>query len=291
MRFRARRLALPAAIATVLTIVVSPSAGKATDPVSTPITVTSSVGVPDRGDTANAFDGNTGTDTYTTPSYNATLPSYLETTFASSEIGRIRIYKNTEYGPHDLTIQTINSADAVPTWTNVSGMVNGFFGAELLTATSVNTNGTVTGDAHDSASSGWASLTFDTVTATGLRIAFTTAHPNVHYHVYELEIHNVAEAAPPVVGVVKPNGGEVWARGVPHQIKWFSANPGSTTVRIVLLKAGTYRTRIANARPTSDGAFTWTPSNALAPGTNYKIRIVVNGTTINDVSNANFRLT
>ncbi len=294
MTFRARPhvLLTTVALLSATLMVLTPSPGEAVDP--TQITITSSSGDPNRtGDfeTSYAHDGNVGTNTYTTPSSNTQNPSYLQFFFASSTVNRLRILKDVEYGPHNLTIETINSADAVPAWTNVSGLTNGFEGGELLNATAVNTNGTVTGDAQTYAE-GFASLTFNPVTATGLRIGFNNPVSCCqHYKVYEFELFNTAEADPPVVGVVRPNGGEVWARGVPHQIKWFNANPGDTTVRIVLLKAGKYLTRIANPRPTSDGVFSWTPSNSLTPATNYKIRIVVNGTTINDVSNANFRLT
>jgi hypothetical protein len=56
----------------------------------------------------------------------------------------------------------------------VTNLINGWQGTELMDATSVNANGTVTGDIHDSvAGDGFASLTFDTVTATGLRISFS----------------------------------------------------------------------------------------------------------------------
>jgi hypothetical protein len=106
-----------------------------------------------------------------------------------------------------------------------------------------------------------------------------------------VETFTLTVAPAPVVGVVQPNGGESWARGVPHLIKWFKANASDTRVRIVLLKAGTPVATIASSRPTSDGQFSWTPSNSLVAGTNYKVRIVVNFSTINDVSNANFRLT
>ena len=63
----------------------------------------------------------------------------------------------------------------------------------------MNTDGTVTGDAHDQSSGdGWASLTFDTVTATGLRIGFsgTTGCCN-HYHVYEFEAYFTSSTKPP----------------------------------------------------------------------------------------------
>jgi hypothetical protein len=52
-------------------------------------------------------------------------------------------------------------------------------------AASVNRDGTVTADNHDSARSGWASLSFDAVNATGIRIGFSnvTSLSQNHYRV------------------------------------------------------------------------------------------------------------
>ncbi len=76
-------------------------------------------------------------------------------------------------------------------------MTNGFQGSELLVATSVNSNGTVSADNHDSIKSGWASLSFTAVNATGIRIGFsnvTTLAQN-HYRVYEFEAYGGGAAA------------------------------------------------------------------------------------------------
>lgn len=156
----------------------------------TKITIASSVGAPDRGDTANAIDGSTATETYTTPSYAQVRPSYLAFGFDSTQVNQIRLYKDNYVGPHDLAIQytTDTGPLTLRTWTNVSGMVNGVLGAELFNATSTGPGGTVTGDNHISSVDGWASLAFDTVTATGLRISFTNTNPCCnHYHVFEFE--------------------------------------------------------------------------------------------------------
>jgi hypothetical protein len=60
-----------------------------------------------------------------------------------------------------------------------------------MTAASVNANGTVSADNHNSLLNGWASLTFDAVTATGLRVGFSNATPlqQNHYRVYEFEVY------------------------------------------------------------------------------------------------------
>ena len=84
-------------------------------------------------------------------------------------------------------------------WQNVYGLKNGFKGTEFLhVTTKVNPNGNVIGDVHNSndyqamnptlvsgpphlaliPGAGWASLTFRTVNATGLRISFRSYKKN-----------------------------------------------------------------------------------------------------------------
>ena len=183
------------------------------------ITITSSVGGPDRGDTARAYDGSLATETYTTPAYTANFPAYLEFGFDSANVNRIRLYKDTYAGPHDLAIQyTTDTGDLTArSWTNVSGLSNGFKGTELLDATAVNSDGTVSGDLHDSPSEGWASLTFDLVQATGIRIAFSGSSGCCnHYHVYEFQA--LFDTPVTVVGLdpSSPNGDNGWYRSPVH---------------------------------------------------------------------------
>jgi hypothetical protein len=150
----------------------------------------------------NAIDGNTNTYTWTTESTNAINPSFLGVGFDSSHVNRIRLWKVPDSGfgftPNikNLAIQYTNSNPATPldlrVWQNVTGLANGFQGNELLDATAVNANGTVTGDVHNSpAGDGWASLMFDVVRATGMRIAFTvpSGQPINHYRVGEFQVH------------------------------------------------------------------------------------------------------
>ncbi len=143
---------------------------------------------------ALAVDGNLNTFTWTTFSGN-TLPAHLGLDFhQSTNVNRIRLWKNPQFGPHNLEILFTNDNTATPlssrTFQNVSGLVNGFNGTELLVASSVNSNGTVVTDSHDSVNGGhgWASLTFDTVQATGIAVRFTSSSFN-HYKVYEFEAH------------------------------------------------------------------------------------------------------
>src|SRR3954471_1368484 len=106
----------------------------------------------------NAIDGNTNTFTWTTESFNFNNPSYLGVGFNSSPVGRIRLWKSPDGGGgpsiKNLVIQYTNDSTATPldlrTWQNVSGLSSGYALGEPFNASAVNTNGTVTGDVHDS---------------------------------------------------------------------------------------------------------------------------------------------
>lgn len=115
-------------------------------------------------------------------------------------INRIRLYKTNgdgyNFGPKakNLTIQYTTDTNSIysRSWTNVTNLSNGFSNTELMNADSVNSDGTVSNDRHNSPSQDWASLMFDTVEATGIRIFFT--HPDIthnHYQIYEFEAHYV----------------------------------------------------------------------------------------------------
>jgi hypothetical protein len=198
------RIANPIALATVtlftLTLVLPNPATAALVP------LTSVKGWPNgrvSNDTPpNAIDGNTNSYTWTTESNNAVNPSFLGVGFNSSPVNRIRLWKLPDSGfgftPNikNLAIQYTNNNPATPldlrTWQNVSGLTTGSGGNEPINASSINANGTVTGDVHNSpAGDGWASLRFDLVQATGMRIAFSvpSGSPINHYRVGEFQVH------------------------------------------------------------------------------------------------------
>ncbi|HVV38444.1 MAG TPA: Ser-Thr-rich GPI-anchored membrane family protein [Acidimicrobiales bacterium] len=292
---RSTKYARTAAVAVValLGVLLAPTSSRA-DGASTPLIITSSLGVPDRGDTARAIDNDLTTETYTTPSNNTQEPSYLEFGFASTAMNRIRFIKDNYVGPFDLAIQytTDTASDlSARTYTNVSGLTNGFHGTELLNATSVNSDGTVTGDAQND-STAWASLSFNRVTATGVRIAFTNTNPCCnHYHVYEFAAYNDIE--PSSITVTSPNGGESWGAGSVHSVTWsFNGEPSTATVKIELLKGTSSASTIKPKRAIGKhgaGSYAWTVPDK--PGTRYRIRITVNGTSDTDTSDANFAIT
>ena len=73
------------------------------------------------------------------------------------------------------------------------------------------------------------------------------------------------------VKVTAPNGGESWAKGKKHTIKWQKGNGGSR-VTIELLKSGkVYKT--IKKRTKNDGKFRWKVPSSQRTNKNYKIRI------------------
>jgi hypothetical protein len=151
-----------------------------------------------------AVDGNLDTYTWTTEAFN-TDPGYLGLDFAQTmRVDHIRLLKD-EYGGgasnapciKDLDILFTTSSTAIPlpdrVFSHVTSLTNGFGGAELMNAASVNANGTVDGDIHSSDTDGWASLSFDPIVATGIAIRFYYHHSDTdwyqHYLVYEFQAY------------------------------------------------------------------------------------------------------
>jgi hypothetical protein len=175
--------------------------------------ITSIAGLPnDR--TANepavlAIDGDIRTYTWTTEAYNTVTPSFLAVGFSPALANRIRLWKSNAGGGgqaiKNLTVEytTDTGPFASRRWSRVSGLISGYRGTEPFHASAVNLDGSVTGDVHDSVSGdGWGSLTFNAVTATGLRISFanprftgqgcTGGVPDLdcnHYRVGEIEVY------------------------------------------------------------------------------------------------------
>lgn len=144
---------------------------------------------------AMAVDGDLTTFTWSTAPFNSVSPSYLGVTFGEPRpLTGIRLYKdaNGGGGPNrkDLTIQY--TTDETPvidsgTWMPVPNLRSGTpEGLEMLDAESVHTDGTVVGDVHDSRTLGFATLRFDRVEATGVRVVFAS-DGLVHYRVYEFQ--------------------------------------------------------------------------------------------------------
>jgi hypothetical protein len=160
-----------------------------------------------RDEVANAIDGSTETGTYTTTSYTLAKPAYLMIDLAPTVINHLRLYKDTAAaGSHTLQIEYTSGSGSLEgrTWNAVTSMTNGVAGSELLNASSVNSDGSIIGDVHDSGVSGFASLMFDTVEATGVRIGFTGAETYNHFHVFEVEAYYTDLTAPTTTFDVQP---------------------------------------------------------------------------------------
>ena len=150
----------------------------------------------------NAVDGSLTTFTWTTNPFNTAAPAYLGLNFgAAKPVSRLRLYKSNDGGGgatsdnfKNLVIEYTATPASVPlaqrVWTRVGNLRNGYQGGELLNAVAVNLDGTVTRDGHESPVSGWASLTFDAVNATGIRVGFSNVTNPLfynHYKVFEFE--------------------------------------------------------------------------------------------------------
>ncbi|MFN7924135.1 MAG: discoidin domain-containing protein [Bryobacteraceae bacterium] len=207
----------------------------------------------------NAVDGNTSTFTWTTNPFNTVLPSYFGVDFgASKPVSRIRIFKDNDGGGGTLSdhfknlvieYTTTPASTQLPdrTWTRVTGLVNGFNGAELLQAVAVNSDGTITRDSHNSSNSGWASLTFNAVNATGIRIAFSNVTSPTffnHYKVHEFEAYGPGSggtAPEPVVlraddGTLEESAGFVDGNVQAYFVTRLTPNSYPATLRQVLIQ-------------------------------------------------------
>lgn len=157
-------------------------------------------------------DGNTNTYTWVTAAWYSGLNHIGLDLGGVYPIYQIRLWKDNYDGynpgpghadpPHtkNLVIQfTTDSGNmADRNWENVSNLTNGYLGLELMVATAVNVDGTVELDVHDSVNEGhgWASLSFDLVEATGIRITFTTPTDFLnHYKLHEFQVHYLDPAA------------------------------------------------------------------------------------------------
>ena len=156
----------------------------------------------------NAIDGDTNTYTWVTQPNNTAAPSYLAVGFDAATIDRIRLWK-IPYGgggnnSKNLIIQyTVDTGPlSARSYTTVADLISGYAGTEIWDG-QVNLNGTVLNDVLDSTLVGWGSLTFDPVSATGIRIGFSNPNPIVpycdgttanqtcnHYRVAEFEVYN-----------------------------------------------------------------------------------------------------
>lgn len=77
------------------------------------------------------------------------------------------------------------------------------------------------------------------------------------------------------ITVTQPNGGEVWAAGTDHYIRWNFEGGEGATVTVQLLKANVVVQTLSTNTPTSQGYFDWTVG-AVAAGGGYTVRVTSN---------------
>ena len=92
------------------------------------------------------------------------------------------------------------------------------------------------------------------------------------------------------IHVNSPNGGEIWSRGDKEKIRWRSMGFTGFNVRIDLLKGDSLARTIKEITP-NDGKASWIVPQDIAPGTDYKVRIIsLADPQLRDRSNGNFAI-
>jgi hypothetical protein len=100
---------------------------------------------------------------------------------------------------------------------------------------------------------------------------------------------NSIESTPPAsITVTSPGGGESWTRGTTHTVTWdYTGTPGST-VKIVLLKAGTEVGTITSSASIGSGgkgSYTWQIYPSGSTGSDYKVSVQsINQPAVKDAS-------
>jgi hypothetical protein len=92
------------------------------------------------------------------------------------------------------------------------------------------------------------------------------------------------------ITVTLPNGGESWAAGTFHQIKWTDEIPDNEYVKIELFKVDIFHSEITASTP-ADGSKDWNIPSTLTLGSDYKIKITkADDSNVFDFSDANFTI-
>jgi len=159
-------------------------------------------------------DGNTSTYTYAGQNGRNPLPFDIGLLFTpSKEISMIRLYKGSDHGPHDYSIQYTTDPDPeidTGDWHDVTGLTDGNLnGRETLRGDGYTSGAQVLGDNHLSPVYGWLSLRFDPVQATGIRIHITKSSYYHHFMIYEFEVYPFVYSSPGSLALDFDAGAEV----------------------------------------------------------------------------------
>jgi Tol biopolymer transport system component len=96
------------------------------------------------------------------------------------------------------------------------------------------------------------------------------------------------------ITVTSPYGGESWPRGTSHSVTWEYVGDLGSTVKIVLLKAGTEVGTIVASTPIGTGgkgSYSWPILSTGSTGSDYKVSVQsISQPTIKDISNNNFTI-
>ncbi|NJD53113.1 MAG: hypothetical protein FIB07_09635 [Candidatus Methanoperedens sp.] len=94
----------------------------------------------------------------------------------------------------------------------------------------------------------------------------------------------------PSFTVISPNGGENLRRGTTKIINWTSTESPGSYVKIELFKAGALKSAITTYT-LNDGSYPWPIPAALAPGSDYKVKITsTTNASVSDISDNNFTI-
>jgi len=106
-------------------------------------------------------------------------------------------------------------------------------------------------------------------------------------------ILGTASSPPTGITVTYPTNPDVWSIGTTRTIRWTYTGGNSGTVKIELFKGGVLNRTIATAAAVGSGgsgSYNWTIPSGQTTGTDFKIKVTVNGTSLNDSSNYNFEI-
>ena len=190
-----------------------------------------------RGDQGNLIDNDEGTWSYTTAGFTDQKTIVAFDLGGSNMINQLKVLKQSsnidaygndpDYPNMEILVSTDTGELMTRRYYRVTNLVSGDLGTQLVTATSVNVDGTITGE-HGGY--GWYAVTFNPATVTA--VAFSVERGAdadaiyVHYPVNEVEAYYETEALPKQASDPAPANGAIDV-SVSTGLSWL---PGTNTV-------------------------------------------------------------
>ena len=237
--------------------------------------------------------------------YNWTVP----TGASASVTAKVRIYDNTPWktgtnlsvdsGAFEIAIPRINITapigteywavgDTAPiTWTT-DGFINNDISIQYSIDDGVNFSPVVSG-LTNSGSYNWTVPDVGTVAAAKVKIIDASSnYDGVQVNATSNAFHIIST---PSITVSAPNGGEVYVLGDTLPIRWTSRGLQIQNVKIEYSTENFSTSRTIVASTSDDGSYDWViPDDALS-GSTIKVKVsMATNASINDTSNANFRI-